>query len=355
MKKLLLAIGMMAMAAGWLHASPDTTKVSLLPSRFADNWFLQAGVTGHSVYNNGIGPLSPGAELYVGKWFIPSVGARIGATGWQNRPNGTQTGWFSGYKNFWYGHADLDVMWNVLNTFRYNEHRFWDLVPFVRGSAILTKQQTDDPVHVEAGGGVGLHNGLRLGRRVDLYIEAAVIAAREKAYRQRGSVAFFPSVSAGVVVRVGPTGFRRQEPETEYVYQPVYVDREVRVTDTVTVEKTIVDSLLIQQMKEEPLTLYFDLDKTELTQRELDHLERYAHYVLKPESVVLLVGSADKETGNSAHNQWLSEKRNEYVRDILMRVYGLKRENIREIANGDRINEFRTPEQNRCVTISFVE
>lgn len=331
-------------------------KYALKPSAFGDNWFLQVGGGVNTVFNNGIGRVSPAAEFYVGKWFFPSFGVRVGALGYRNRPNGTETGWFSGREPFWFGHADVDVMTSVINWFNYNEHRFWDICPYLRGSAIYTSQ--GEGGHVEPGVGVGIHNGLRLGKRVDLYLEATAVAAREKAYRERGNVILFPSATAGIVVKLGRVGWRRHEPvyvkgDTEYV------ERVVR--DTVTVveiqekEKIVVDSVLIKQMKEEPLTLFFDLDQTVLTQREVDHLEFYAKYVLTPDSVVLLTGSADKETGNPSHNQWLSEQRNAYVKDILIRVYKLKPENIQEVANGDRKNEFRTKEMNRCVTISFIK
>jgi len=353
MRKLVFALVLFVSSVTVVMAK-DSTKVSYLPSRFAENWFIQAGGGVNTVFNNGFGPVSPAAELYVGKWFTPSVGLRLGALGGANKPNGTETGWFSGRDGFLFGHADLDVMWNMFNTFRYNEHRFWDVTPYVRMSAIYTKQE-GAPGHVEPGVGVGIHNGLRLGKRVDLYVEATAVGARGRAYRQRSDITVFPSVTAGIVVRVGKTGFRRPEPE--------YIQEFIERTDTVTVEKTVekkvvetvVDSVWIKEMREHPLTLYFEIDVTILTQRELDHLERYALYVLNPDSKVLLTGSADKETGNPSHNQWLSEQRNAYVKDILIRIYHLKPENIQEIANGDRKNEFRTPEQNRCVTISFIE
>lgn len=351
-KKTFILAFVLAMICAPLYGR-DTTRVSYAPSGLADNWFIQAGGVANSILNRSVGPVTIGAELYAGKWFTPSLGVRVGGAGWRNRPNGVQTGWFSGENPFYYGHADVDVMWNVLNSFHYDEKRFWDLVPFIRGGTVFTKQMTEDPLHVEGGGGIGLHNGLRLGKRLDLYIEAAVIAAREKAYRERGNVGFFGSASVGLVVKVGPVGFRKNKAEKEYIYEPVYIRQ--KQTDTVRVETVVVDSVLIQKMREEPLTLFFDIDVTELNQRELDHLEFYAKWALTPDSRVLLTGSADRETGNPRHNQWLSEKRNEHVRDILIRVYGLKPENIREIANGDRLNEFRTPEQNRCVTISFIK
>lgn len=355
-------------------AAPDGDKETrLLPSRFGDNWFVSTGVVGNTIAGNKFGPVSLGAEIYVGKWFVPGFGLRVGASGWQQRPNGVDAGWFSGEKPFWWGHADMDIMWDVINSFRYNRKRVWSAILFGRIGGMMNRQMGgatesyindtkghvswngNPPAHWELSGGLGLSNHFRVSERVSLYLDVAMMAAREKAYRQRGDVIFFPYASAGVTVDVGRVGYRKPGKETEYVFQPIYIDRvEVRM-DTVVVEKAVPDEKIIEKMREEPLTLFFDIDVTVLTQREMDHLEFYAKYVLTPDSQVLLTGSADKETGNSEHNQWLSEKRNEYVRNILIRQYGLKPENIQTIANGDRKNEYRTPEQNRCVTISFIK
>ena len=354
MKRILIIIA--AVLAGAFQASADgVPSKEAYGYRFGDNWFIQAGGGVNTVFNaSRFGRVFPAAEFRFGKWFTPSAGIRIGGQGIKNGPNGTETGWFSGNDPFGFYHADLDFMWNVLNTFHYNEHRFWDLVPYVRGS--YAASVTEDGAGWEPMGGFGLHNGIRLGKRVDLYLEASALLGREKAWRERGSVLAMPSLTAGVVVRLGRVGFRKA-----VAGETVYVDREVVKRDTVTVreirveKETVVDSVLVQKLKETPLILYFEIDVTTLTQRELDHLEYYANLVLTPDSKILLTGSADKETGNSEHNQWLSEQRNAYVKDILIRQYHLKPENIDEIANGDRKNEFRTPEQNRCVTIQFVK
>lgn len=355
MKRLLSIVFCLSLTAFTALQARDTTRVSLLPSAFEENWFLQVGGGVNSVFNYGIGPVGPAAELRIGKWVTPAFGIRLGVQGLQNRPNGTQTGWFSGRNPFWFGHADLDVMWSIFNSFHFNEARFWDLAPYLRLGAVYNKQTGNEPSHLEPGGGIGIHNGLRLSKRVDLYLEASVMASREKAYRERGNVIFFPSATAGVVLRIGKTGWRERGTRREFVDR--IIEKEIVRTDTLTVEKekVIVDSVLIKELKEHPLVLYFDLDQTYLTQRELDHLERYALVALNRDSKVHLTGSADKETGNSEHNQWLSEMRNAYVKDILIRVYGLKKENISETANGDRKNEFRTMEQNRCVTITIID
>lgn len=360
MRKYIIAILASALLGSLPALADGTAGAGPYGYRFGDNWFVQAGGGANSVFNQGVGSgFHPAAEVRFGKWFTPAAGLRLGAQGIENGPNGTETGWFSGNDSFSFFHADVDLMWNVLNTFRYRERRFWDVCPFVRGSAVLTV--TDDGRGVEPSAGFGVHNGFRLSRRVDLYLEAAASVGREKAWRERGNAIAFPSATAGIVLRIGRTGFRKAGPPEDIIYEPVYVDRVDTVTvtrtvvETVVEKETVVDSVLVQQMRETPLTLYFEIDQTVLTQRELDHLERYAHFVLTPDSKVLLTGSADKETGNPDHNQRLSEERNAYVKAILKGVYGLREENIVEVANGDRKNEFRTPEQNRCVTISFVE
>ena len=352
MRKILLTICSLILSAAIVQAK-DTTSVSYLPSRFADNWFIQVGAVGNTVFNSGLGTITPGAELYVGKWFTPAFGLKVGALGWKNVPNGTQTGWFSGREAFWFGHADIDILWNAFNSGgNYKEKRFWDIIPYLRLSGIYTSQ--GEGGHVEPAAGIGIHNGLRLGKRVDFYLDVSAVVARETAYRERGTGIVFPTASAGFVFRLGHVGFRERQ---RVVEKETYIHVEQIIRDTVTVEKekVVVDSVLIQQMREEPLTLFFDLDQTVLTQREIDHLEFYAKYVITPDSKLLLIGSADKETGSPSHNQWLSEQRNAYVKDILIRVYHLKPENIVEEANGDRKNEYRTMEQNRCVTIKFIE
>ena len=357
MRKLLAIFVFLFAASASLRADGDG-KRGYAPSAFGDNWFIQGGGGGNFILNNPVngspvlGMPGPAAELFVGKWFTPSVGLRVGALGFKNRPNGTQTGWFSGRNPFWFGHADVDVMWNVINTFRYNERRVYSLIPYARLSALYTSQ--GEGGHVEPAAGIGVQNRFRISKRVSLYVDVSAVGARGKAYRQRSDICVAPSATGGIIIALGRQGWRTNEPvyikgDTEYIHQ----------VDTVTVEtkvvETKVDSVTIQKLRNEPFTVFFDIDVTVLTQRELDHLEFYAKWALTPDSVVLLTGSADKETGNSSHNQWLSEQRNAYVKDILIRVYGLKPENIQEIANGDRHNEFRTSEMNRCVTISFIK
>ena len=100
-----------------------------------------------------------------------------------------------------------------------------------------------------------------------------------------------------------------------------------------------------------PVALYFDCGKATLSERELAHLEYFAQSVLDADSQVVITGSADKQTGTARINQKLSEQRADYVKNILVKKYGLKAENIETIAEGDKNNVFDTPAKNRCATI----
>ncbi|MCQ2147596.1 MAG: OmpA family protein, partial [Bacteroidales bacterium] len=87
-----------------------------------------------------------------------------------------------------------------------------------------------------------------------------------------------------------------------------------------------------------------------LSQRELAHLEYYASS-LSSDAKVTVTGSADKQTGSAKVNQALSEKRANYVAKILVDKYGLDKDNITIVADGDTNNVFDTPAKNRVVTI----
>lgn len=319
------------------------------------NWYIFAGVGGNTVFQADKVEF-PGlrAEMGFGKWLSPSVGLELTVSGLRNRPNGTATGWFSGREPFRFYQGGIDLLWNMNNTFGKPRHdRTFNVIPFLRGGALFFRQKDESAWGVEPAAGAGIRATARLAPRWDLYVEGAGMAAREKAFRERGEVAVFPSASVGLVLKVGSQGFgpRRTAEEPEYVFQPVYVKDTASVERERGAEKPVVDTVFIKELRNTPLTLYFEIDQTVLTDREKAHLERYAHFVLEPDMKVTLIGSADKETGNSAHNQELSEGRCATVKAILVSVYGLKPENITMIANGDRKNEFNTPEKNRCVTL----
>ena len=322
--------------------------------RFADNWFIDGGAGVNAVYDNlSFGNPRVAADLGFGKWFLPQVGVRIGVHGVRNVANNVATGWFSGDRTFWFGHIDADFLWHMSNTIGgYKPQRAVNFIPYARFAGILAADNKDGGAHMEFGAGGGLRTAFRLASRVDLNIDLGVLASREKAFRESGGFVAFPSATAGLTVRVGKQGFRRKH--VEIIRQTDTVETIVTKVvpgDTVVVMKEVKDSVLIEKLRSTPLTLYFEIDKTFLTDRELAHLEFYVQNVVTPDMKLVLVGSADKDTGNKKHNQELSEGRAEYVKNILLNTYHIRPENIRTVAEGDWNNIYNTPEKNRVVTV----
>ena len=99
--------------------------------------------------------------------------------------------------------------------------------------------------------------------------------------------------------------------------------------------------------------LFFRIGQATLDKKELANLDFYVKNALEAdrEKVFTLCGSADKATGTAAGNQRLSEKRMEYVYKLLVEKYGVAKERLRKVAEGDRNNLFADPELNRAVII----
>ena len=112
-----------------------------LTNKFGDNWFI--GVAG-GVNIFGDGGYKPGVggalDVNVGKWFTPSVGARLGYNGltgaeWSNTASVLGTSLDASknmYKQqFGFAYVHADVLWNISHAFSgYKETRFWNFIPY---------------------------------------------------------------------------------------------------------------------------------------------------------------------------------------------------------------------------------
>ena len=76
-------------------------------------------------------------------------------------------------------------------------------------------------------------------------------------------------------------------------------------------------------------TVYFDLGKYVLSERELARIDYFVSGFERRGDVTLKVtGSADTKTGSVSRNKFLAEKRAEVVKNLLVEKYGFKAENI---------------------------
>ena len=255
-----LALSLFAPASASSSAGDDVIRGPYEPTRFGDNTFIdvQGGVNAFGASNMTRGDVwssvRPSAALGVsfGKWFVPSVGLRVG---WQ----GLMSNWAPGTDfspalprmRGWYNYAHADLLVNCCNWFGgYRRERTWSVVPYLSVGAawnyIVPVDGHDynyafitdeNPVRTAYSGicsvafGAGLYNRFRISDRVGVTLDIRAVAhdrdllgeavnygidrsgspVRE-AYKARGMEIFGGNLSAmvGVCVALGPVGWKRR-------------------------------------------------------------------------------------------------------------------------------------------------
>ena len=367
-----------------------------------DNWFIGVG-GGINLFEDGwFGSgvhktrVAPALDINVGKWFTPSVGARVGysglrANGWVNSSTVYATEFnesknmFKEKVNFAYVHGD--VMWNISNAFSgYKETRFWNVVPYVsagllHGYGAAGVQARNNQFSV----GAGIYNTLRLSDRVNLTLDARQLIFKGTFNGYNGGVAGMSSISVGVAVNLGKTNWKRATNVPEG-YAPYSVAAVNTLKDESADLAALVDDLKAENaalakeneaLKAEnedlkdalaaaeakkltvsPGAVFFTIGKTELDAKEQFHLDFYIKNVIEQDAdaTFVLTGYADKDTGGKMRNQYLSEKRVEYVLDILRTKYNVSEDRLIVKAVGaDSVFIEGKAELNRCVVLEYAE
>lgn len=349
-------------------------------NRFGDNWFIGAGGGVNFFIEDGFGAkVAPSLDVNLGKWFTPSVGMRVGYQGLNSRVSDGDI-----IQKFGYMYIHGDFLWNISNALSgYKETRFWNFVPylhagFYRSYGIENVDVTDN--EFAAGGGL-LHN-LRLTDRLDLIVDMRATVVSGSVHGSAG-VAVVPSVTMGMAVDLGWPDFVRTSTilgavEAANLEKVAIVEtamlaleaanaaleaentdlqkanKELRkqIDDLKNMEKA--DTELIDGLS--PMTVYFQIGKAVLDDKELQHLDYYAAKVLDKVTddtkiTVTVMGTADSNTGTQSRNKFLSEARGKYVTDLLKDKYGISPDQIS--IRSEVINAKSKPELSRSVVISF--
>lgn len=365
---------------------------------FGGNWFIGIGGGINTFVDNGYDPrISPNIDVNVGKWFTPSVGARVGYQGfgfseWAPNPTvlgpelNVDKGMYKRKQGFAYAHAD--VMWNISNAFSgYKETRFWDFVPYVHGGLLHGYGMDGKKFSKnEFAAGVGLYNTMRLSNRVKLALDLRGTVVNGRIHEAAGGITGLASATFGVIVNLGKTNWKRatQIPEG---YRPYNIRKVERLTETAS--KLEKDNKALAQrnsamacanddLKKENCTLskengnlkkeisglrnktvsvtpgavFFKIGQTVLDERELFNLDFYVKTCIRQDSgkVFKITGYADNQTGSKKRNQQLSEQRVQYVYDILKNKYNIPAERLVVKAAGAAAR-FSSPELNRSVVL----
>lgn len=331
-----------------------------LTNRFIDNWFVGIGGGINTMYDNGrVGKVGGAFEIFLGKWFTPSIGARLGYRGVTDQAKSVAN-FVTPDGKFGYNAVNFDLLWNISNTLSgYKETRLWDFIPYATFEGIWFRYRPEGAdkkmTNLSYGAGIGLLNDVRLGKRLDFYIDlrGIVVSERELRVPASGQFIFLPSVTAGLVFNFGKSGFVRQSSVTptvipvpftedqynalkdkadslakenealknkpaEIVHDTVYVKNTVvkTVTDTVTVVKEV--PVEIQQTMRELSGGLFPSGSSVLNKSTAVGLDKVADWIKdNPNAKVEIAGYTDS-VGSDANNLKLSQARAKAVYTYLV-------------------------------------
>ena len=318
------------------------------------NWFVGVGGGFNTAIGKEIKPFAEftpknnwAAEAFIGKWFTPTIGARVGYKGVMNNfAYDADTYVSNAYGNgeqvrFGYAHADL--MWNLSNALSgYKETRFWDIIPYAGfGYLGINNGQTDNKIGVSA----GVYNELRLGKVVNLFIDLSVIGTENpvglRTVADNAPVVtdetnvfvrplYMPTATVGVTInlskkknfdRFSSVGVRKDVYDALKAQYDALVARgpqvkevvkEVPVTKEVQVEKEV-------QVLVGNTVITFPIGSSTLSTVEREKVEMFAKAFDGQDVVVKVVGSADSKTGTAKRNNQLAQKRADVVKGVLVK------------------------------------
>ena len=337
-----------------------------LTNQFGDNWFVGVG-GGINLFMDGGYKTAVGGALDVnaGKWITPAIGLRAGYSGltgaeWSENSSALGLTLNDGKdmfkQKFGFAYLHADVLWNISHAIGgYKETRLWNVIPYGHTGLLMTYDRGDDAQNFldrEFAMGIGLLNNIRLCDRVDLTLDLRGILTSGRHHAATGGVAGAIQMTVGASVNLGKTNWTR----AANWHNPSDVDALAAAAASAAaltaanaaladekaelekknaelaqandeLQKALEDAKANAGLTEVgPAAFYFEIGQTTLSKKELEHLDFYLSNVLpyvKGKSVTVITGSADKKTGTSKRNQYLCEKRAEYLKNLLVEKYGI--------------------------------
>ena len=357
--------------------------------RGCDHWFLEiqggVGILPFGEANNKASltdRIYPIVQLGLGQWHEPWFATRVQLGGWNMKGFVMDAAGTNQAYNNLFAVAHYDFMFDVVNYFaKYNAKRVFHLVPYVGLGAGYKHHTTTggafgdvfDATKRVAGattndfGGVvdaGVIFKFRLGRRVDLNLEAQMLATKTNmmgtSWKKQGAdlMAF---ATAGLGFNLGKPEWDVLTPmdwalvndlngqinnlraeNAELAKRPASCPECPEVEPSQTTEvKTVVSNVV-----------YFRIASAKIDQNQYINIYNTARYALENNSKIYVVGYADEATGNASINMTLSERRAKAVAKALVEKYGVSEDMIEVDFKGDTVQPYETNEWNRVVIMT---
>ena len=391
-KKLILTALAAATISMGAFAQTDTSntgsskvKGPYITNSTGSNWFLGLGAGISTSFSKKVGIFSEfslkndfDAEIFVGKWFTPVVGTRVGYKGgtdnfgFDDKKYSSKR--FESGEQIRFGYFHGDFLWNLSNAIGgYKENRVWSFIPYLGGGIFgLNDGHTDIKAAVSA----GLYNEIRLNRAIKLYLDFALmsyenpVGLRDKETKKTvvNNKTFFaarpmymPTANVGITInlskkknfdRVGsqaggdiesnkPNDYDNANDELKKLQDDYnrLKDENQNLKDSLDNAKKEIDDLAkrnntpsddpnrnstpdntnVQQAKVIPLVIYFSRGSAVINDTEMAHFEQWLKVQNEStrEQPITITGSADSHTGTAAFNQMLAQERANVLKKLL--------------------------------------
>ncbi|MCR5679538.1 MAG: OmpA family protein [Prevotella sp.] len=301
--------------------------------------------------------LTPTAALSLGHYFTPVVGARLHVNAWESK---------SGFKDLdqyykWkYVTPDIDLMLNLSNLFCQNTNHSLNVI-LLGGVGLNYAWDNDelkdlnvDPRRVplkwdDNRFSHNLRAGLRLETNMSkplglsLEVNANSLSDRfNSKTNDRDDWQF--TAMLGLNFRFGQ---KAQKPRT--------IEREIEeeVWEDVPVKKMVTEKKPVAKMR--PVKLHkevFYAIRVSENETPSAILEQVAKFMKEnKDAKIMVVGYADKGTGNARLNKMYAQKRAETFKKDLVEKYNCNADMITIDSKGDTVQPFEENDKNRCVII----
>ncbi len=358
---------------------------------FRDNWII--GIAGgvnmymgeHDRQMKFNHRLAPAMDIYVGKWFTPSLGFRVAYSGGQgfgatNLTTGLINSTGTPYYNDGTGHQPLyfqefhmwnihaDFMLNLMNLIGGYKERVYNISPYFGigyARAYALKGNENRFCNNRLAGLVGLYNTFNICPALDITVDLRGVLVPqdfegELGKRPEGGETYesegYLTASVGLAYKFKPRGWQQAKNKviTNTVTNTVVDDAALNkaladnedlkkaLEDAKNDVKTEITTQIVESLLSPELFITFERNKSELSGEAKVTLMNLAKLLNATDKSIVynIVGYADNKTGTVERNLELSQERAQNVYDFLVKEQGVDPAHLTMDAKGGVDNMF---------------
>lgn len=363
----LLSVSAFAQEDGNRDANGKIVRGPYETNGFWDNWFISVGggidyvIDGVASDHQNFGGLTPTLDVNVGKWFTPEFGARLGYQGIAYKDYGEKLGNHT-------VHGDL--LWNISNQFwGYKQTRVYNLVPYMTAGFMVSPDIENYKASLMTG--AGLLNNFRINDHwaVNIDVRGIITRSRQLSGTMHAAAGVL-SASAGITYNIGKSTWKRAVDNSDALAALEAANKALKdANDALNNDKNALanDNKKLRDENDDLrkrladaqntvveddglFILFFDINKSELTKLEKQHLAYFVEN-LDSDAKLTLTGSADLNTGSRSWNETLAEARVNTVVKAL-KAAGVSEDRI--VVNDSVLADIPAhPEYGRAVIIEY--